>query len=58
MVDDTLGISKCGNQAIQLNSVINSFIKTQRLTLSKEKSFVVHIGKKNIQLLFPVQNCQ
>ena len=26
------------------NSVINSFMDTQRLTLSKEKSVVVHIG--------------
>ena len=33
MVDDTLGISKCGNQAVALNAVINSFIETQRLTL-------------------------
>ena len=46
MVDDTIGVSKCGNTAVQLNSVINSFIETQRLTLSKEKSSVVHIGSK------------
>ena len=37
MVDDTIGVSKCGNTAVQLNSVINTFIETQRLTLSKEK---------------------
>ena len=42
MVDDTLGVSKCGEQAIKLNSIINSFIKTQRLTLSQDKSVVVH----------------
>ena len=46
MVDDTIGVSKCGNTAVQLNSVINSFIETQRLTLSKEKSAVIHIGSK------------
>ena len=46
MVDDTLGISNCGTTSIALNSVINSFIESQRLTLSKEKSVVVHIGKK------------
>ena len=46
MVDDTLGISQCGNTSIELNSVINSFIETQRLTLSEKKSVVVHIGNK------------
>ena len=44
-VDDTLGVSECGNAAIRKNAVINSFMETQRLTLSKEKSVVVHIGK-------------
>ena len=39
--------SKCGEQAIKLNSIINSFIKTQRLTLSQDKSVVVHIGNKH-----------
>ena len=47
MVDDTLGIQKCGNSSIKLNSVINSFIESQRLTLSKEKSVVIHVGKKH-----------
>jgi hypothetical protein len=46
MVDDTIGISECGNTAVQLNAVINSFIETQRLTLSKDKSSVVHIGSR------------
>ena len=45
MVDDTLGISECGNKATHLNSVINSFIESQRLTLSQKKSVVVHIGQ-------------
>ena len=47
MVDDTLGISNCGNEAIALNSAINSFIQTQRLTLSEKKSVVIHVGKKH-----------
>ena len=45
MIDDSLGVSECGNAAIRKNAVINSFMETQRLTLSKEKSVVVHIGK-------------
>ena len=47
MVDDTLGISNCGTEAIALNATINSFIESQRLTLSKNKSVVVHIRKKH-----------
>ena len=46
-VDDTLGVSECGKAAIKKNSVINSFMDCQRLTLSKEKSVVLHIGKHN-----------
>ena len=46
-VDDTLGVSECGKAAIKKNSVINSFMDCQRLTLSKEKSVVLRIGKHN-----------
>ena len=45
-VDDTLGVSECGKAAIKKNAVINSFMDCQRLTLSKEKSVVLHIGKQ------------
>ena len=52
MVDDTLGVSKCGSTAVQLNSVVNSFIESQRLTLSGEKSVVIHVGKNlNVTLV-------
>ena len=47
MVDDTLAVSDCGNKAIRKNSVINSFIECHRISLSKEKSSVLHIGKKS-----------
>ena len=53
-VDDTLGISECGNNAIRKNSVIKSFIETQRQELSKEKSFVVHISRKKCTVPCPV----
>lgn len=46
MVDDTLAINDCGTSSIKKNSIINSFIETQRLTLSHEKSVVFHVGKK------------
>ena len=47
MVDDNLAISKCGTSSVMKNAVINSFIEMQRLTLSRDKSVVLHIGKKN-----------
>ena len=47
MIDDTLSISKCGTTSILKNAVINSFIETQRLTLSQDKSVALHIGKKS-----------
>ena len=46
MVDDNLSISKCGIPSVQKNAVIISFIDTQRLTLSKDKSVVLHIGNE------------
>ena len=46
MVDDTLSFSKCGNSSVKKNAVINSFVETQRLTLSKTKSVALHIGRK------------
>ena len=44
MVDDTITISECGAQSVSKNAVLNSFIENQRLTLSDEKSCVIHIG--------------
>ena len=52
MVDGTLTIANCGTSSIQKNSIINSFIETQRLTLSDVKSVVLHVGK-NCKKLCP-----
>ena len=46
MIDDTLAIPKCGTEAVQKNAVLNSFIESQRLTMSKTKSVALHVGKK------------
>ena len=51
MVDDTLGISNCGTEAIAINSTINSFIQLKRLTFSEKKSDVIHIGRKHRTIL-------
>ena len=47
MIDDTLAISKCGTGPIQKNASLMSFIESQRLTMSKTKSVVLHVGKKS-----------
>ena len=46
MVNDNHCISKCGITLVQKNAIINSFIETQRLTLSREISVVLHISNK------------
>ena len=47
MVDDTLAVADCRNQNIKKNSLLNSFIETQKITLSKERSLVFHYGKES-----------
>ena len=47
MVDDTLGVTNCGEESIKKNSVINSFVETQKLELHSDKSVVVHVGNVN-----------
>ena len=44
MVDDILGIQKCSNKSLQLNSAINTFINLEKLKLSKNKCHNIHIG--------------
>ena len=44
MVDDILGVQNCSPQSVQLNTVINTFMEHQKLTLSKIKSHNIHIG--------------
>ena len=47
MVDDILDIQTCGVNAIISNSVVNSFIKHKKFTLSKTKCHRFFCGKKN-----------
>ena len=45
MVDDVMVLSKCSSsQSVQCNSVVNSFMDTKKLSLSKTKCHNVHIG--------------
>ena len=45
MVDDVLSIQKYGQDSIRINQVINSFMESEKLTLSKTKCHNVHIGQ-------------
>ena len=45
MIDDILGMAACGDESIELNSLINSKIESKKLRLSHEKCFKIHICK-------------
>ena len=45
MVDDTLQVQECGTKSVSCNSVVNSYVETQRLTFSTDKSLQMNIGK-------------
>ena len=45
-VDDVLGVSNCGIEAKELNSVINSKMETKNLSLGPDKCAKLHISKK------------
>ena len=47
MVDDILAIQKCSNDAIRINAVINAFVETKKLKLSKDKCHQIHVQKKS-----------
>ena len=46
MVDDILAVQKCSPQSVQVNTVVNTFMELEKLTLSKTKCHNLHIGKK------------
>ena len=52
MVDDVINVNKCLNKTVVSNSIINSFIETDELTLAHTKCSKMHIGKNaiNVQL--------
>ena len=46
MVDDVFSVQKCGQGSSHINQVINSFMETKKLTLSKNKCHKIHNGPK------------
>ena len=51
MVDDVLGIAKCGADSVILNSFINSKFEAKKLTLNETKCHKIHVG--NIEVVCP-----
>ena len=47
MVDDILSIQKCSSDSVKINAVINAFIESKKLTLSRNKCHRIHIQKKS-----------
>ena len=45
MVDDVITASKCGNQVVKTNSLVNTFVKLKKLELSSSKCSRIHVGK-------------
>ena len=46
MVDEILSIQKCSNDTTKINAVINSFIESKKLNLSKSKCHRIHVRSK------------
>ena len=46
MVDDIMAIQKCSDDALKINAVINGFIESKKLSLSKTKCHRIHVQKK------------
>ena len=46
MVDNILSIQRCSSDSLQANAVINAFVESKKLNLSKEKCHRIHIEKK------------
>ena len=47
MIDDVIGVSKCSDKSVELNSIINVKIESKKLSLSESKCFKLHISKKS-----------
>ena len=47
MVDDVLVIQKCDSSSRRINSVVNSFMECEKLTLSDTKCHKIHMGRPN-----------
>ena len=51
MIDDIVGVSKCNENSVILNSIINAKVESKKLQFNLKKCVTMHIGPKN-------ENCQ
>ena len=47
MIDDILGVTKCNEEAVELNAIINVKVESKKLRLSEDKCYRIHIGKNS-----------
>ena len=47
MIDDTLGMSKCGMASVELNAFMNTTIEAKKLYFNKKKCHKLHIGARH-----------
>ena len=46
MVDDIMAIQKCSSKSLEVNSMVNTFMDLEKLTLSKSKCHNIHMGNQ------------
>ena len=46
MIDDIIGVSKCNDESVELNSIINVKIESKKLRLSETKCVKLHVSRK------------
>ena len=44
MIDDTFAATLCGQQSVQMNALINTFIESKKLYFNTKKCYVMHLG--------------
>ena len=43
MIDDILGVTKCNDEAVELNTIINVNVESKKLRLSEDKCYRIHM---------------
>ena len=46
LINYVLAVQKCSNETVKQNAVINAFVESKKLKLSKAKCYKLHIDKK------------
>ena len=49
MVDDIMAIQRCSTKSLEVNTMVNTFMNLEKLTLSKTKCHNIHIGNNKAE---------